>query len=150
MREFFSSTIGTFAISILLHAKKERFATIWCGAVLSCSIYLSLKTFSSNTFLCTLLPAAAVTLYSEICARLFFAPVTVYLTGSIIPLLPGSLFYTSMHHLISYDIKNFLLFLGEAIKGALGIGIGIIGMTLFLRYFWFSRKADKTHQCHRQ
>lgn len=137
MLSLFSSTVGTLAFCVLLRAKKERFGAIVIGSVISCSLLLLGGYLGLDIFLRTLIPAAFVTLFSELCAKAFRAPVTVFLTGSIIPLLPGSLLYSAMYHLLSHENSLALRYLGETAKSALGLAIGMMAMTLLLRYIGF-------------
>lgn len=49
-----------------------------------------------------------VAVYSEIMARLYKAPATVYLVVGLIPLVPGGGIYYTMEYCINGDMMNFM------------------------------------------
>lgn len=91
-------------------------------------LFFSLFSFTSNDIVQYFIATMAISIYSEIMARLFRTPVTVFLIVSLLPLVPGSGIYYTMEHCINGNLDMFLkegthtLF----IAGALAIGILVI------------------------
>lgn len=87
--------------------------------------------------------ALALTLYSEIMARMMKTPVTSYVTPALIPLVPGGGLYQTMLKSLSGDYNGALK---EGLNtlmytGALAIGILVV-FTLIKTYYSLRRKLE--------
>lgn len=90
----------------------------------------------------------AVALYSEILARIYKAPVTMFLIVGILPLVPGAGIYYTMEYCVSGNQIAFGQSLVHtlAVAGALALGIVLISSLFrFCMLFWYHRKKKK--QC---
>ena len=90
----------------------------------------------------------AVALYSEILARIYKAPVTMFLIVGILPLVPGAGIYYTMEYCVSGNQIAFGQSLVHtlAVAGALALGIVLISSLFrFGMLFWYHRKKKK--QC---
>ena len=94
------------------------------GGALGWLVYLLSALFSPNVILCFLLAAIAITLFSELMARIRRCPVTGYLVIGLLPLVPGSGIYEAMLHCVHGDTQLFLSALVRTfgIAGALALG----------------------------
>lgn len=100
-----SAVIGTVGFSFMLRLRKNRLpviavSTALCYSVYLFGLYLNLEDFMAN-FLASLFAAFA----SEFLARRFKAPVTVFLTPTILPLVPGSSLYYTIEALFKSDFS---------------------------------------------
>ena len=94
------------------------------GGALGWLIYLLAAIVTDNVILRFLLAAIAITLYSEIMARIRRCPVTGYLIIALLPLVPGGGIYEAMLHCVHGDTQLFLAALVRTlgIAGALALG----------------------------
>ena len=93
-----------------------------------------LLTFVSSDLLQYFFAAVFISIYSEILARLHKVPATIYLTVSLIPMVPGAGIYQAMRACISGDQTRFVQ-VGLhtlAIAGVLALGILLISTLFFL------------------
>ena len=77
----------------------------------------------------------AVALYSEVAAKIFKAPVTVYLMPGFIPLVPGLTIFRTMEACLFGDITAFAEGLVNTLKIGGAISLGLILMSSFFRLF---------------
>lgn len=76
----------------------------------------------------------ALSIYSEIMARVYKVPVTIFLIAALIPLVPGSGIYYTMEHFINGNTQEFLsTFIHTlAIAGSLAFGILLVSSWVYL------------------
>ncbi|MDD6484478.1 MAG: threonine/serine exporter family protein [Clostridiales bacterium] len=123
-----TSVSGTVGLSIMFRLDLRRIPTAALGGLISCGVYLIFMAMGTGLFTSSLAGAAAVSLYSEICARILRAPVTVFLTPSLIPLMPGSYLYYTMYSVFR---KDFPAFAQNAVYTAVvgfGVAVGVISV----------------------
>ena len=100
-----------------------------------------------DIFAANFLGAAAIALFSEICARIFKAPASVFLVPGAIPLVPGRLLYLAMSHLIATEYADAFSAFKSALLTAVGIAAGVIIVsvfgTLFRKPFGKDGKGEK-------
>lgn len=95
-----------FCIIFNFHDRKNIiFASL--GGVLSWFVYLISAGLESDIFR-NFIAAIMLTIYSEVMARAFKAPVTGFLLIAIIPLVPGGGIYYTMEYCLSGDTSAFL------------------------------------------
>lgn len=128
----FYAFLGCFSFSIVFEVRKRKYilAGSAIGAIswliIEYSRYFGLDV--SGYFLATL----AVAILSEICARFFKAPATIFLIVGIIPLVPGGGIYYTMYYLIN---KNMDMFWNQGMKtiayaGAIAVGCSLVSSTV--------------------
>ncbi len=123
-----SAVIGTVGFSFMLRLRKERLPVIAVSTALCYSIYLlclhlEVADLMAN-FIASLFAASA----SEFLAKHIKAPVTVFLTPTILPLVPGSSLYYTIEAFFRGELKNALMYfsaLGRTI-GAILLGIVVV------------------------
>ncbi|MEG1896309.1 MAG: threonine/serine exporter family protein, partial [Oscillospiraceae bacterium] len=89
-------------------------------------VYLFSAVFGSD-IIQNLLAAFAVALFSELMARVFKTPATVFLIIGILPMVPGGGIYYTMEYCVS---GNTAMFLEKglhtfAIAGAIAVGVSL-------------------------
>ncbi|MBO5727520.1 MAG: threonine/serine exporter family protein [Oscillospiraceae bacterium] len=114
------------------------------GGALGWLIYLLAEFLSPNIMLRFLLAATAITVYSEIMARVRHCPVTSYLIIALLPLVPGSGIYDAMRFCVAGDTQQFLsaLLRTFGIAGCLAVG-ALLGSSLMRVVFSLSRRTNK-------
>ena len=94
------------------------------GGAFGWLVYLLMGLCTPAVFPRYLAASVAITLYSELMARLRRCPVTSYLLVALLPLVPGGGIYHAMRHCIAGDNYRFLTTLLETfgIAGSLALG----------------------------
>lgn len=88
--QLLTAYLGALGFGILynLHGKKLLYASL--GGLLSWAVYLLVNQLTESPYPCALIATMAITLYSELMARIHKAPVTGFLGTAVIPLIPGA------------------------------------------------------------
>lgn len=127
------SFIGCIGYSIIYNIHGKRLIPVGLGGVLSWGVYLLCGAFLPGPA-SYFLAAVALSLYSEIMARVVKAPVTVFLLIALFPLVPGGgIYYTMEYGLLGETqqfLKSLLSTLGTA--GALAVGILLVSSAMRL------------------
>ncbi|MGB4589655.1 MAG: threonine/serine exporter family protein [Clostridiaceae bacterium] len=122
--------------------RKTAFLTAFGGSI-GWAFYILAIDLGADLPVAYFFGALALTLYSEIMARIMKTPVTSYVTPALIPLVPGGGLYQTMLKSISGDYNgaikegiNTLMY-----SGALAIGILVV-FTLIKTYYSLRRKLE--------
>ena len=89
-----------------------------------------------------------LSIFSEICARIFRTPTNVFLFTGCIPIVPGGALYYTMYHLLSLNIPKALEYLKVTGQILLGVALGLslasvcFGLTLEFIDWLKKKKAD--------
>ncbi len=126
LRTVIGGMLGTVGFAIIFKSAKSRVFCCAVGGAIACAIYYFCSTSFDNTFFENLIPAFFATAYAEIMARIMKAPATPILACSIIALVPGGMLYYTTYYLVVEDEIKFNLYLGETLKTAAGLAVGII------------------------
>mgnify|MGYP003184444666 CR=1 FL=1 len=129
------SSLG-FALVFRLSLRLLLPATL--GGAVAYAAYLLGVYSGMDIFAANFLGAAAIALFSEICARIFKAPASV---------VPGRLLYLAMSHLIATEYADAFSAFKSALLTAVGIAAGVIIVsvfgTLFRKPFGKDGKGEK-------
>ena len=138
------SSLG-FALVFRLSLRLLLPATL--GGAVAYAAYLLGGYSGMDIFAANFLGAAAIALFSEICARIFKAPASVFLVPGAIPLVPGRLLYLAMSHLIATEYADAFSAFKSALLTAVGIAAGVVIVsvfgTLFRKPFGKGGKGEK-------
>lgn len=95
-----------------------------CGGALGWLVYLLSAFLLPNAIFQCLMAAIAITVFSEVMARIRRCPVTGYLIIALLPLVPGGGIYETMRHCVQGDTQLFLsaLLRTFGLAGALALG----------------------------
>lgn len=123
-----TAALGTAGYCLNVNIKRNKILYGCIGGVISTFLYCVFVEAGLSLLLQNLIPAAVVTFYAEVLARIVKAPATVFLIPSIIPLVPGGRLYYTMRAIVDgTDPKVFAM---ETIVIALGIAVGIVVVSL--------------------
>ncbi|MGN0968659.1 MAG: threonine/serine exporter family protein [Oscillospiraceae bacterium] len=110
------------------------------GGALGWLVYLLTMLAFGNDLVCNFLAAMAISLYSEIMARIRKCPVTGYLLVSFFPLVPGAGIYYTMQYVLQGDTEMFVQS-GLHILGIAGcLALGVLVMSSVVRMVITFRK----------
>lgn len=121
--------LACVGFSLVFDVKRLRFVVLssLIGAV-GWAVFLLLTNAVSSDVWRYLLATIAVSALSELSARLFKAPATVFLLIGIVPLVPGSGLYYAMSYLIRGDYELFAEkgLQTAAYAGAIAVGVSVV------------------------
>ena len=138
--QILAATAGTVGFAVFFRVKKKHIFLAGLGGLLCWTLYLLSYHFSKSTFIASFVSSFFCSIYSEVLARLCKAPANVFLTPSIIPLIPGGSLYYTMTSLISNDIDEFGMNARLTCAYVFGITTGIVIGAWLFRYI--------THICY--
>lgn len=125
-----TAAIGTLGYCLIINVKRSNILYDCIGGVLLTFLYCVCAEAGLSLLLQNLIPAAVVTIYSEVTARLVKAPATVFLIPSIIPLVPGGKLYYTMRSIVDGNTIKAKIFGEQTIVISLGIAVGIVIVSL--------------------
>lgn len=104
--------------------RKLLYHTAFAGAI-GWLIYLAAVDMGYTSYISCFWAAAAVSVFSHIQARWLKAPVTVFLIGGILPMVPGAGMYRTAYSIIAEDAEQVYVHLQETllIAGAIAVAI---------------------------
>ena len=128
--------IGSVGFAIFFNIEKSKISSVAIGGLISWVIYLICFERTNSIFTSTFISAMAVSIYSEVMARVLKSPANIFLIASIIPLLPGGSFYYTMSAALSMNVDLFKLKGFETFIIVLAIVTGVvIGFFIFTQIF---------------
>lgn len=139
----FVSTLG-FAIIYNIHGKNLIIASL-CGAF-GWVFYLIAARFTASAIVPYFIAGIVVALYSEVAAKIFKTPVTVYLMPGFIPLVPGGTIFRTMEACLFGNITVFAEGLVNTLKIGGAISLGLILMSSFFRLLRTATVQIKTKE----
>ena len=133
-----------FCITFNFHNWKHSVASSLVGA-LGWYIYL-LFAFTGNDILQFFIATIAISICSEILARLFKAPVTGFVLVALLPLVPGGGIYYTMRYCIAGNIPLFIekCLHTFGIAGAIAVGVMLVSSSVRLLTLIHTTKAEST------
>lgn len=115
----FASCIG-FTLVFNIHGPGKLIAG--CGGALGWLVYL----LAGKTILAGFFAAMAISLFSEVMARIRRCPVTGYQLVALLPLVPGGGIYYAMGYCLEGDTEQFLSALLGTLGMAAALAVGVI------------------------
>ncbi len=121
------SLIGCIGFSVGYNLRGWSIPVSALGGAIGWAVF-QLFAFTGNDIVQYFMATIALSVYSEVMARIFKTPVTVFLIVALIPLVPGGGIYYTMEYCINGNIPMFVqeglhtIF----ITGALSIGILVV------------------------
>ena len=101
--QLISCGVASMGFALLFQAavKQSFFAGI--GGMVNCGCYLLVQNLNGNNFAAVMAGAAFVAAYAYIMSRVHRAPATIFLTTSIMPVIPGATLFYMMHGFVQAD-----------------------------------------------
>lgn len=113
--------------SILLETPKQYLPHTGVVGAIGGGVYLFCTQSGVDTVAASFLSALAIALTSHTFARVFKAPVTVFLTAGILPTVPGAGMYRIVYYIIANDRTRCAYYLMQTLEIA-----GMIALALFI------------------
>ena len=138
-----SAVVGTVGFSFMLRLRLNRLPIIAVSTALCYSVYLLAIYFSFADFVANFLASIFAAFASEFLAKHVKAPVTVFLTPTILPLVPGSHLYYTIEAFFQSNFDKALYHftaLGRTIGAIL---LGIITVNTIMKCIKNYKEAKK-------
>lgn len=139
-----SSFLGTVGFALIFKIATNRLLVAGFGGLFTYVVYECSIQFGANVLLAAFFSALFMSVFSEVCARIFKAPAVLFIFPCAIPIVPGGSLYFSMFYLLSANMEASFLHLkitGETILGiALGLSLASIGVGLILQIIELVKK----------
>ena len=146
MNDFYlilTSVLGAVGLSFVLKLDFRRIPTAALGSIIACGVFVWCFGVGGGLFVSSFVAAAVVSVFSEISARVLKAPVTVFLTPSLIPLVPGSYLYYTMYSIIERDFEGFVKNAINTIIIGFGVSVGVMLAAVGAKLFFSLVKKHK-------
>ncbi len=127
---------------VMYHLQDFKIAFAACfGGGLAWVVYL-LFAPTGSVMLQNFASAVAVAVFSEIMARVFKTPSTVFLIVGILPMVPGGGIYYTMKYCIEGNMPMFLerLVITLGVAGAIAVGVSLVSSVV--RIFTVNKFSD--------
>jgi len=125
--------VGSFGFAILFHIRGKRRFLAALGGLLSWLLFVLLSKWIESEPVVYFVVACVISVYAEIMARVLKTPTTIFVTTSLIPLIPGGSLYYTMVLAFQGDFDTFLPKAIYTLQLASALALGIIVSTTFAR-----------------
>lgn len=124
--QLISGMLGSLGFSLVFNIGKKHLIPAALGGLLSWGVYLFCMCVPGiGVLMATVIASACSQVYSEILARLYKTPTTVFVIPAVVPLIPGGSLYNTMYAAVMKDWVQFRSFGIQTVWGTLGISIGL-------------------------
>lgn len=113
--------VAAASFSVLLHQPRSSILVSSLIAMAGYGVFLLLNQNTTAYFLATLL----IGILCEICARLLKRTATLFITGGIIPLVPGVGLYNTMRHVVEGSYHEAVTVGVNTVLGLCAIALAI-------------------------
>ncbi len=132
--EVVTAIIGSIGFGMIYNIKDKNLLAVGVGGGIAWGLYLLLYTATQNETLSYFIVSVSVSLYAEIMARVLKAPTTVFLTPSLIPLVPGASLYYSMRFMVGGDLQLFSNKAFSTLQLAAALALGVIVSSVIMKF----------------
>ena len=138
------SLIASIAFGVQFNIKLRHMIMAGIGGTLTQFIFLAFELSGTTEMLCYFFSAAAVSVYSEIMARVRKCPVTIFIICGILPLVPGGgMYYTMLASVEGNVTKSLNTGLSTlTIAGAIAVGVILVSSLTRLITFYYNKKSN--------
>lgn len=138
--QILSGFVGTIGFAILFNVRGKRLLLASLGGLLSWLLFVLLNLYIPSEPICYFIVAFLISTYAEIMARVLKTPTTMFITTSLIPLIPGSSLYYTMANAFQGDLETFLQKAIYTLQLASALALGIIVSTTVTKILYTIKK----------
>ncbi len=121
--------IGSLGFALLFGMQKRYLAASALGGMITWGIYMAMNAWLSMTFLACLAASSFAIVYSEVLARIYKTPATMFVVPAVVPLVPGGSLYYAMSEAVRGNMQEAGNYGRETLLFALAIASGICLVT---------------------
>lgn len=127
--------LGSLGFGILYNLRGRRLLFASLGGLLAWAVYLLVSLATPSPYPCAFAASVAITLYSELIARIIKTPITGLLGAAVIPLIPGAGLYRAVSALMLKNTELAAQHGTYTLLFAASMAAGITLTTLLFRMF---------------
>lgn len=142
--QLLAAWLGALGFGALYNLHREKLLYASLGGLLAWGVYLLVNQLTDSPYPCAFLASVALTLYSELMARLHKTPVTIFLVTSAIPLIPGAGLYRCVSATMLHQAERAAEQGMYTVLFAASMAAGITVTTLIFRLL-----LTRVHEHHR-
>lgn len=135
------SILASIGFAIVFQIEKKDLIWAGLGGGITRVCYIIFTAIIPYRILYAALAALVAALYAEVMSGNKHTPATYYLYPSIIPLIPGDLFYYMCAGLIMRDNEMFTTNATECILALVGLGVGFVVCSSFSHFLRIRKLA---------
>lgn len=136
----FYCLIASMCFGFLFNIRGKNIIIASIGGGVSWFVYLFALSYHNTPTVALFLGAVSVAIYAEIMARIFKAPVTVFVICGIIPLVPGNGMYYTMYEIINGNSQNAVNWCLQTLLSAGAIAIAIVMVSSITKLITVKKK----------
>ena len=137
--------ISTIAFAIIFHTPKKQYVFGGLAGAFGWLIYIVYEHFTGDAVFASFFAALGLTYLGRIFSFLRRAPLPVFVTSGIFPIVPGAGIYYTGFHIFMNDNAAALSMGLQTIKIAIAIALGI-GIVISLPRFFFTFRRSAAEQ----
>ncbi len=142
MLQVIASGLAGCGFAIIFRIKPKYLPLILIGSALSWLVLLAADYLWGIRSIAMITAAAAMTIYSEIFARVVHMPVSVIYTPIVVPLIPGGNLYYCVRGFVTGFHEDFVFFGELLLEDTLGIVLGSLIVLTFVSALTSKRKKS--------
>ena len=135
--------VAAAAFSVLLHQPRNTILVSSLVSILGYSVFLLLRQSTLAYFLASLL----IGLCCELAARLMKRVATLFVTGAIIPLVPGIGLFRTMRFVVDGEYSRAVQTGAATLLGICGIAMAITISSVLFSAFWHRNVKKRGASC---
>ena len=146
--QIITATVGSLGFGILFNVREKRLIAVAIGGGVAWALYLLFFSATESLGISYFLVSLIVSLYGEIMARCFKCPALLFISPSLIPLVPGASLYYTMSHALSQNTESFISSGLTTVVAASALAIGIITGAILTKLYTsiYARISSKIKQ----
>jgi uncharacterized membrane protein YjjB (DUF3815 family) len=125
IEQLLTSFIASAAFGIIFNVPKKLLLNGGLVGMIGWFIYILFVEYDFDPILATFVATFFVAMISQLFARIYKTPMTIFSVSGIIPLVPGGLAYEAMRHFVINDYNTAIQLAAKAfmISGAIAMGL---------------------------
>lgn len=144
LKEVLAAAVGVLGIGVLFNVRGKNLFLSAIGGGIGWLVYKIFIGLNMSIIPALFLASICISTYSEICARKFKTPVTVFLIGSLIPLVPGGAMYYTMYAAVQgYSQQTWDMMLTTLGSAAI-IAFGVVVVSTFIKIIKFIKERGSS------
>lgn len=131
--QIITAIIGSIGFGLIYNLRGRNLIAIGVGGGIAWALHLLIFHLFSNETVSYFIVSLFISIYSEMMARLLKAPTTVFVTPSLIPLVPGASLYYTMRSMFGSNLLSFTESAVLTLKLSAALALGVIVSTAIMK-----------------
>ena len=141
--QIITGTIGTLGFGVLFNIRGKRLIAAAVGGALSWSLFLLLQLVIPSEPVNYFIVSFVTAFYCQLASIFLKAPTTIFITTSLVPLVPGGSLYYTMAYAFNTNMEKFMQKAIDTLQLASALALGIIVASSIIK---IHRKYKKAHK----